>query len=242
MTTDALFDGVAALSFDCYGTLIDWEAGLAAGLAPWLARHQVDLPRDSLLELYGACESEEEREHPGRSYPEILRAVIERLGTELRCAVRAEEADAFSRSVPDWPAFPDSAEALRYLKQHFKLAILSNIDRASFAGSNARLGVEFDLIVTAEDVGSYKPDLANFARLFQELAALGIDNASLLHVAQSLHHDIEPANKLDLPCVWVDRRHATGGLGATAPPAGEVTPTARVTSLAALADLHRASV
>ncbi len=240
MTTD-LFAGVEALSFDCYGTLIDWETGIVQALAPWLTRHGIELERDALLQLYGACESAEEHEHPGRPYPEILRGVVERLGVELSCDVQAEEADAFSQSVPRWPPFPDSADALAYLKQHFQLAILSNIDRASFAGSNARLGVTFDLIVTAEDVGSYKPDLRNFARLFEELAAFGIERTSLLHVAQSLYHDIEPANKLALPCVWVDRRHATGGLGATAPPVGEVQPTARVTSLAALAELHRAS-
>lgn len=240
--TEGLFDGVSALSLDCYGTLIDWETGIVQSLAPWMTRHGIELERDALLQLYGACESAEEHAHPGLLYPDILRGVMRRLARELGHDVTDDEVEAFGGSVPAWPAFSDSAEALAYLKQHFKLAVLSNIDHASFAGSAQRLGVAWDLVVTAEDVGSYKPDLRNFEQLFAAYADLGVERAQVLHVAQSLFHDIEPANKLELPCVWVDRRHATGGFGATVPPVGEVDPTARVTSMGALAELHRAFV
>ncbi len=234
------FSGIEALSFDCYGTLIDWESGIVSALAPWLERTGGPVDRELLLEMYGESESAEEHEHPGRLYPRILAGVLRRIGARLGREVTDADATAFASSVPDWPAFGDSAEALAYLKTQFLLAILSNVDRASFAGSNMRLGVEFDVIVTAEDVGAYKPDLAGFQRLSQELDRVGVARGAHLHVAQSLHHDIEPAQELGLPCVWVDRRHAVDGLGATPAPGRAATPTARVTSLADLAALHRA--
>jgi len=236
------FRGIEALTFDCYGTLIDWEQGLVEALAPWLERTGGAVDRDLLLELYGAAESAEEHAHPGRLYTRILDGVIRRVGAELGRDVRDEEAARFAASVPDWPAFDDTPAALAYLKQHFQLAILSNIDHASFAGSRARLGVNFDVVVTAEDVGAYKPEHAGFERLFAELARLGVERGSILHVAQSLYHDIEPANAIGLACVWVNRRHGREGRGATPAPVGEPSPTATVPDLAALVDLHRRSV
>ncbi len=238
MTTE-LFDGITALSFDCYGTLIDWETGIVESLAPWMERQGIELDREALLQLFSACENAQEREHPAHLYPVILRGVMRRLAEELGHDVTDEEVEAFGASVASWPAFPDSAEALAYLAQHFKLAILSNIDNASFAGSAERLGVDWDLVVTAEDIGSYKPELRNFEHLFIAYSSLGVAREQILHVAQSLFHDIEPANTLHLPCVWVDRRHERGGFGATAPPVGDPQPTARVTSLAELVELHR---
>jgi len=231
-----------ALTFDCYGTLIDWETGILRSLESWRRRHHLELTDDGLLELYGTTEIVEEQARPAALYPEILRAVLMTMGQELHVEATSDEAEAFSRSVPDWPVFSDSPDALAYLKRHFKLAILSNVDRESFAGSNRRLGVEFDLIVTAQDVGSYKPDLRNFRRLLDELSAIGIEPHEILHVAQSLRHDIEPANQIGLATCWVDRRHDKRGFGATDPPVGEATPNLRVNSLEELAALHREQV
>ena len=160
---------------------------------------------------------------------------MRRVGAELGVEVTDDDATTFGRSVKDWPAFPDTAAALQRLATRFKLIILSNIDRASFASSAPRLGVEFDAIVTAEDVGSYKPRLGHFDRLFEELQRLGVRRDQLVHVAESLFHDHQPAAALGLPSVWIHRRHDKGGSGATATPAGEVSPTWRFTSMAEFA-------
>ena len=149
-----------ALSFDCYGTLIDWEAGLGRALEPLLDRS--GKTADELLEAFGRIEHQLEEEHPGVRYSDLLVKVHQRLASELGLDEDSSAARTFGGSVGDWPAFPDVPEALRYLKQHFRLIILSNVDRASFARSNERLGVEFDQVFTAEDIGSYKPSLRNF--------------------------------------------------------------------------------
>ncbi|MGH6929243.1 MAG: HAD hydrolase-like protein, partial [Dongiaceae bacterium] len=145
-------------------------------------------------------------------------------------------------SVKDWPAFPDSSAALAYLKQHYKLAILSNIDRASFAHSNRKLGVEFDLVVTAQDVGSYKPTPRNFEVLLEGLAALGVPKTRVLHTAESLFHDHVPAKRFGLATAWVNRRAGKDSFGATRAPDESVTPDWRVTTLSELADLHRKEI
>ncbi len=151
------------------------------------------------------------------------------------------EARAFSRSVGDWPAFPDSAAALRYLKPHCKLAIISNVDRASAAHSPAKLGIEFDAVITAQDVGSYKPVLRNFEHAFEKLGALGIERARILHVAQSLFHDHEPAKALGLRTVWINRRAGKAGWGATRPPNNSARPDLVVNDMAGLATARRAA-
>jgi len=233
------FGQFTTLSFDCYGTLIDWETGIIDALRTWRKRSGLTESDERLLELFGSAEMVEEREHPDALYPMILAGVLRRMGRDLRAEPNVAEVEMFSRSVPEWPAFADSQGALAYLKKHFKLAILSNVDRRSFTGSNRRLGVDFDLIVTAQDVGTYKPDLGNFRRLLAELEKLGATQDQVLHIAQSLRHDIEPAKQIGLATVWVDRRHAKKGLGATAPPAGDATPDLRVTSLAEFVKIHR---
>jgi 2-haloacid dehalogenase len=224
-----------ALSFDCYGTLIDWESGLSAILIPWAARHGLTLGADELLERYATAEAYEERETPGALYPEILAASMRRLGDAVGIEVLGSESEALATSVPDWPAFPDSAAALAALSSLYKLIILSNVDRASFAGSNARLGVRFDAIVTAQDVGSYKPSTRNFDALITTARGLGIGEGRLLHVAQSLHHDHIPAKARGLPTVWIDRRGQRSGWGATPPPEITVTPDWIFQSMAELA-------
>jgi 2-haloalkanoic acid dehalogenase type II len=231
----ATFDRFEALSFDCYGTLIDWETGLLAALHRWLAGRRPDLGDEVLLEAFGRHETVEEAADPGARYPEILGRVLTRIGVGVGLPVTADEASAFGGSVGDWPAFADSPEALARLKRRFRLIILSNVDRASFERSNRRLGVEFDAIVTAEDVGSYKPDPRNFSALLDTAGAMGIAADALLHVAQSLYHDHVPAKAIGLSTVWIDRRAGRSGGGAT-PAAPEVRPDWTFPSMAAFAD------
>jgi 2-haloacid dehalogenase len=229
-----------ALTFDCYGTLIDWEAGIYAALQPLLAKAATPPAKDAALESFARHESAQEAETPQMIYSDLLAAVHRRLADEWGIAASDAEHKRFGDSVPDWPAFPDSAEALAYLKQHYKLVILSNVDRKSFAGSNTKLGVTFDAIYTAQDIGSYKPDLANFRYMLDHLAELGIAKSDILHTAQSLFHDHAPAKALGLASAWIDRRHSSGGFGATmAPPAG-ANYDVRFTSLGEFAAAHRA--
>jgi 2-haloalkanoic acid dehalogenase type II len=227
---------VDALSFDCYGTLIDWEAGLAAVLRDWAHAHGSGLTDEQLLTAYSGHEARAESEHPADLYPLILAWAMRGLGAELGVPVSDAEAEHLADSVPDWPAFPDSAEALGRLARRYTLIILSNVDRASFAGSNRRLGVTFTSILTAEDVGSYKPSPRNFEALAREAQRLGIAPGRLLHVAQSLFHDHVPAKAAGLPTVWINRRHADPGWGATPAPVADVTPDWTFPSLAAFAD------
>lgn len=227
-----------ALSFDCYGTLIDWETGLLAALRPLGERSRA--PDDELLEAYGVIELETERENPSLVYSQLLEKVHAHLCDRLGVERDDVEAAKLGASIGDWPAFPDSVEALRYLKQHFKLVILSNVDRMSFAGSNRRLGVEFDHIFTAEDIGSYKPDLRNFEYLVTKLDGFGVPKDKLLHTAQSLFHDHVPANQMGIASAWIDRRHDKTGGGATVLPEPMPHYDFRFASLGELAEAHRA--
>ncbi len=225
-----------ALSFDCYGTLIDWESGIVTAMQPWLSRSGLSLDREQLLSDFGAIETIVEQEQPTLRYPLVLAEVLRRMSARLGVAATDEEATAFGRAVPDWPAFPDSAAALAKLATRYKLIILSNVDRASFGESAKQLGVKFDLVITAEDVGSYKPDQRNFDHLFREIATIGVDRSDLVHVAESLYHDHVPAQNNDLPSVWIHRRADKVGSGATHPPAGVREPDWRFTSMAEFAD------
>jgi 2-haloacid dehalogenase len=221
-----------ALSFDCYGTLIDWEAGLAVVLGEWAARRGLDLPAEELLAGFSSFESPVQSEHPAMLYPDVLATSLRRLGDRLGAEVSDEDAGRIARSVPDWPAFPDSPAALAGLARHYRLIILSNVDRESFAGSNARLGVEFTSILTAQDIGSYKPSARNFEALLAERDRLGIAPGRLLHVAQSLFHDHVPAKAAGLPTVWINRRRDRPGWGATPDPGTAVTPDREYGSMA----------
>jgi 2-haloalkanoic acid dehalogenase type II len=227
----------STLSFDCYGTLIDWETGLLHALAPVLARHGRRLDDGSVLAAFAAAESAAQARAPGKLYPEILADTLPTLAQQWQIELAPEERQRFGASVGEWPAFADSAPALAYLQRHYRLVILSNVDRASFARSQSRLGVEFDRIFTAQDIGSYKPDLRNFRYMLDALASDGIASRQVLHVAQSLFHDHVPARQLGLATVWVDRRAGKPGAGAT-PPA-QAQPDWKVTSLAELAQWHR---
>jgi len=227
------------LTFDCYGTLIDWETGIHTALQPLLARLGAPLSRDAALEAFGEAEARQEAETPTMIYSGILTEVHRRLAQDWGVAATEDDHRRFGASVPDWPAFADSPQALAYLKRHYRLVILSNVDRVSFAGSNRRLGVEFDAICTAQDIGSYKPDLANFDYMLRHLSAMGIGTADVLHTAQSLFHDHVPAKKMGLATAWIDRRHDQSGWGATPQPSEQGRYDFRFTSLGAMADAHR---
>lgn len=224
-----------ALSFDCYGTLIDWEAGIAAVLGPWARKNDPSITDEAVLVAYSENEAAVEAEKPTSLYPDVLREAFRRTGEDLGFEVTDADADTLGTSVPDWPAFPDSVDALARLKKHYKLIILSNVDRESFAGSNARLKVEFDEILTAQDIGSYKPNPANFEALARRVEEIG-STGTLLHVAQSLFHDHVPGQAAGLTTAWINRRHAQPGWGATPDPRAEVTPDIEFTSMAEFAD------
>jgi 2-haloacid dehalogenase len=209
------------LTFDCYGTLIDWESGMLAGLAPLTARLDRELTRNEILQVHARHEASQQRQTPAKRYQELLAIVYRRLAEEWSLGVSWDECVRYGHSVKDWPAFPDSADALQYLKQHYKLVILSNVDNESFAASNRKLGVEFDAIYTAEDIGSYKPADANFDYMLAMLKSLGIGKPDILHTAESLFHDHAPANRHGLKSCWIYRRHGQEGFGATMPP-GEI--------------------
>ena len=231
------------LTFDTYGTLIDWESGIYAALAPLLDKLPIRLERDEVLELFAEFELRQQRETPRRIYSELLADVARALAQKWQIKLADDEAVAFGKSVKHWPAFDDSAESLAYLRRHFRMATLTNCDRISYMGSNARLEIEWDAIYTAQDVGSYKPDLRNFEFMLERVRRdLGILPGEILHVAQSLTHDMVPATQMGLPKVWINRRHAVDGLGATAPPEGEFTIEREFDSMADLVAAHREEV
>jgi 2-haloacid dehalogenase len=224
------------MSFDCYGTLIDWEAGLAGVLTPWARSAGLDLDDEALLAAYSRHEAASEAAYPHEEYPQILARSMRALGSGLGAEVCPDDARRLARSVRDWPAFADSAGALAALSRRFKLIILSNVDRASFAASKQRLGVQFSAVITAQDVGSYKPSSRNFESLLAEATRLGIEDGKLLHVAQSLFHDHVPAQQAGLRTVWINRRLGRPGWGATPAPPARVVPDWEFSSMAALAD------
>jgi 2-haloacid dehalogenase len=224
-------DSFEILSFDCYGTLVDWESGILSTLAPILARHRRSAPAQELLEAYGRLEARAE-EPPYRPYAIVLREVMEGLGRMLGFTPAGAELDALASSIASWAPFPDTREALRALRTKYRLAILSNIDDDLFALTAPALGVELDWVVTAGQVHSYKPALENFRRA---LVRFGLPKEKVLHVAQSLFHDIAPARALGLASVWVNRRHGLPGAGATPPADGR--PDLEVRDLKSLASL-----
>ncbi len=207
------------LTFDCYGTLIDWETGIWDALRPLIMRNRdAEVTREAALFAFGQCESLQEQETPDLLYSDLLARVHGRIADRLGMRTKPELDEAFGASVPDWPAFPDTADALRVLKRHFRLVILSNVHKDGIAGSNRKLGVEFDAIYTAEDIGSYKPADRNFEYLLDHLQSdFGLDRSDILHTAQSLHHDHVPANRFGLANAWIDRQRLSegGSWGAT---------------------------
>jgi 2-haloacid dehalogenase len=231
-----------ALTFDCYGTLIDWETGLYNALQPLLQAGAVTLGRDEVLAVFARHEAAQEAHTPQMLYSGLLAEVHRRLAGEWGVKADEERAVAFGKSVPDWPEFPDTQASLQYLQRYYKLVILSNVDRESFAGTNRRLGVTFDAICTAQDIGSYKPDPRNFEYLVKTLAGLGVLKRNILHTAQSLFHDHAPAQAVGLSSAWIDRRHEREGWGATVPPAGTPRYDFRFAGMAEMVRAHQGEV
>jgi 2-haloalkanoic acid dehalogenase type II len=227
------------LTFDCYGTLIDWETGMFDALRPLVAKVGRPLSRDAILEAHARHESAQQLATPAKIYSQLLAIVYKRLAEEWDVPVGWDECVDYGRAVRDWPAFVDTAAALRYLKQHYKLVILSNVDNDSFSFSNRKLGVAFDAIFTAEDIGSYKPSPRNFEYMLEKLSARSIARTDILHTAESLFHDHAPANELGLASCWIHRRHEQGGFGATMNPGKTPHIDFRFTSMAELAEAHR---
>ena len=226
------------LTFDCYGTLIDWESGMIAALKP-LTDKVPKLTRDTVLAAHARHESAQQRQTPAKLYRDLMAVVYKRLSEEWGVPAPWDECVAYGRSVGDWPAFADSAASLRYLKSHYKLVILSNVDNASFARSNARLEDVFDAVLTAEDIGSYKPSPRNFEYMLETLGSYGIAKGEILHTAESLFHDHGPANEFGLASCWIHRRHAEGGFGATMNPGTTPHHDFRFTSLAEMVKAHQ---
>jgi 2-haloacid dehalogenase len=224
-------DRFTILTFDCYGTLIDWERGILAALQPLLARHGVARSDDHILELYGELETAAEH-GPYRPYREVLTQAVDGLGQRLGFTPSEAERTTLADSVGQWPPFPDTVESLHALAENYQLGILSNIDDALFAKSAPLLATDFATVVTAEQVGSYKPNPRNFQILIERL---GMPREQILHVAQSLFHDVAPARDAGLATVWVNRRHDRPGFGAT--PASAARPDLEVPDLATLARL-----
>ncbi len=224
------------LTFDCYGTLIDWEGGISTAVRHWLKSKGQEKSDDAILENFANSESTQQRETPGMLYPELLAKTLHRMAAAWDMSASAAEAAEFGGSVKNWPAFPDAAEALVRLKKHYRLVILSNVDRGSFAHSQAKLGDVFDAVYTAEDVGSYKPNPRNFTYILEKEAAAGIPAAKILHTAQSLFHDHVQAKRQGLTSAWIDRRLDVDGWGATMPPEAPVTPDFHFPTLEAMAE------
>jgi len=231
-----------ALTFDCYGTLIDWESGMVNGLKPLTQQLPEPLTRDQILEAHARHESSQQRWTPGMRYADLLAIVYKRLAEEWSLSATADECTEYGNSVKNWPAFPDSADALQYLKKHFKLVILSNVDNTSFSGSNERLQVEFDAIYTAEDVGSYKPSDRNFDYMLEKLAALGLEKSDILHTAESMFHDHVPGKRHGLASCWIYRRYEQQGFGATMNPGELPDVNFQFNSMADLVKAHQAEI
>ncbi len=228
-----------ALTFDVYGTLIDWETGMVNGLKPLTDMADRSLARNEILEAHARYESAAQRQTPAKAYPEILAVVYKRLAEEWGVAVTWDACLAYGASVADWPAFDDSAASLDYLKRHYKLVVLSNVDNGSFARSNRKLAVDFDAVYTAGDIGSYKPDPRNFEYMIENLAQLGIARDEILHTAESMFHDHQPANRFGLANCWIFRRHDQQGFGATMPPGDMPTYDFVFNSMADLVAAHK---
>ncbi|MBZ5648204.1 MAG: haloacid dehalogenase type II [Acidobacteriia bacterium] len=219
------------LTFDCYGTLVDWESGLLGAIKPILQKYGKSLPDEQLLEIYGELESEEEAGEY-RPYRHILEKIVRRLGRRLDFSPSAQEAASLPESIREWPPFPDTVEALRRLKTRYKLVILSNIDDDLFAHTAQRLEVRFDQVITAQQCRSYKPSLNNFRTAIERI---GLGSEAILHCAESRRHDIAPARQLGIANVWVNR-HATRP-GPSASGKGTAVPDLEVPDLKTLADL-----
>jgi len=225
------FKQFQVLTFDCYGTLIDWESGIFYALRPILSAHRKDIEDAAVLELFGELEAAAEQGEY-QNYKSVLQSVVRGFGERLGFTPTSEEIQSLPASLPNWRPFPDTVPALRALHSRFRLAVISNTDDDLFAASARHLQVPFDFVITAEQARCYKPDLKIF-RMALERIAFAHDR--VLHVGQSIYHDVVPAKSLAVATVWVNRPSPRRGSGATKPAVG--TPDLQVSSLKELADL-----
>jgi 2-haloacid dehalogenase len=227
------FSRFTTISFDCYGTLIDWESGILPVLRTLLANHGQSQPDNAILELYGEFEAREES-GPYQSYRDVLQSVVRSFADHFHFQATSSEIRSLQESVPSWQPFPDTVVALRELHKRYKLVVISNIDDNLFAETRKHLGLEFDGVITAQQAQSYKPSLNNF-QLTLHTFALSPDR--LLHAAQSIYHDVVPARSLGISTAWVNRKSARPGIGAVRTatgPASETQPDLEVPDLASL--------
>lgn len=225
------FTQFTVISFDCYGTLIDWETGIFSALRPILAAHQKKLSDAQLLALYSELESEaEEREY--RPYREVLKSVVQGYGRRLEFKPSEAEIESLPVSLANWKPFPDTVAALRKLKERYQLTIISNVDDDLFAATARRLEVPFDHVITAQQARAYKPSLKIFNLARQRI---GVAPAHWLHAAQSVYHDVVPAKSLGISSVWVHRPSPRPGSGAAKAATGK--PDLEVPDLATLAEM-----
>jgi len=225
------FSTFTTITFDCYGTLIDWEAGILPALRGVLAAHGQGLPDAAILELYGEFEAQAES-GAYQSYRSVLESVVRQFGERCGFHPSPNELRSLHESVPAWPPFPDTVAALQKLEQHYRLAVISNIDDDLFAETRKHLGVEFAGMITAQQARSYKPSVNNFRLALQ---TLGVEPSHLLHAAQSIYHDVIPAQSLGISAVWVNRQSARPGVGAVRAASGQ--PDLEVPDVATLAAL-----
>ena len=226
-----------ALTFDCYGTLIDWETGLLTalqGLVTCAARRR---SREEVLGDYGLHEQAQQHFSPTMAYSQLLAVVYKRLAENWGAPAPWAECTTFAASLKMWEPFRDTVAALRYLKSHYKLYVLSNVDNESFSYTARKLGVQFDGVMTAEDIGSYKPSLRNFEYMLGRLRSQGIEKDRILHVAQSLVHDHLPANELGLASCWINRQN--GHIGAVGEAASRARYDFTFASMGAFAEAHQ---
>jgi len=228
-----------ALTFDVYGTLVDWETGMVTGLKPLTDKASRELSRNDILEAHARHESSQQRYTPGRNYQHLLATVYRRLAEEWGVNASWDECLEYGRSIRDWPVFPDAVEALQYLQERFKLVVLTNVDNESFTHSNEKLGVELDAAYTAEDIGSYKPADRNFEYMLEKIGDIGVARGEILHTAESMFHDHEPANRHGLARCHIYRRHDQEGFGATMTPGEMPAVDFRFNSMAELAQAVR---
>jgi 2-haloacid dehalogenase/putative hydrolase of the HAD superfamily len=234
------FSNYRAFSFDCYGTLIDWERGIKQLVSPWLAELDPQPPSDLLLTSFALMQAKFQTVRPALTYADVLRRTWGDIEATFGWPTDLARANSFADSVGTWPPFPDTIESLRYFKRFYRLAILSNIDNSSLGKTLKLLQVPFALTVTSQDAGTYKPSLVLFEKAIAMLDDMGISRNEILHIAQSKHHDISPGRELGLTTVWVNRRHSQKGSGATL--ATDAEPHLTVTSLAELVSLHKAQM
>jgi len=218
------------VSFDCYGTMIDWESGIFSALRPILAAHGKSLADDALLEMYAELEQTAEAEY--KPYRAVLRSVVRGFGERLGFRASDDEARSLPESVRNWQPFADTAGALGVLKKRCKLAVISNIDDDLFATSAPKLGVSFDHVITAQQAGCYKP-CAKIFQMAQE--RMGVEPEHWLHAGQSVYHDVVPAKALGIATVWVNRASPRSGAGATKAASGK--PDLEIPDLRSLAKL-----